>query len=61
MNLELPEFLVPCDSFDKGMRVEWRTGDRFRMSFGRRQFGARSGGSPAAPPPEGSQVSGGTH
>ena len=43
INLTLPEYLVPGDAFDRGMRVEWRPADRFRMYFGRRQFGTRSG------------------
>ncbi len=44
INLTLPDYLVPSDAFDRGMRVEWRPADRFRMYFGRRQFGSRSGG-----------------
>lgn len=43
LSLGLPDFLLPCESYDKGMHVEWRTGDRFRMYFGRRQLGARVG------------------
>jgi len=43
INLTLPDYLVPGDAFDRGMRIEWRPADRFRMYFGRRQFGTRSG------------------
>ena len=43
INLTLPDYLVPSEAFDKGMRIEWRPADRFRMYFGRRQFGTRSG------------------
>ena len=43
INLTLPDYMVPSDAFDRGMRIEWRPADRFRMYFGRRQFGTRSG------------------
>ena len=43
INLTLPDYLVPSEAFDRGMRIEWRPADRFRMYFGRRQFGTRSG------------------
>ena len=32
INLTLPDYLVPGDAFDRGMRVEWRPADRFRMA-----------------------------
>lgn len=32
----LPDFLVPAETFDKGLKRVWNEGDRFRMFFAAR-------------------------